>query len=94
MKDGAERHIVNIKGPELYKVTSLAYDANAGTVYYTTDNYAFRDLMQVNVATGESKMLIRDGRVGRSGGRSGGSFDLGHSPPERARHAGAQRRRA
>ena len=64
MKDGQERRLTNIKGPQLYKVTSLAYDPDSGTIYYTTDNYAFRDLMALDAATGQSKMLIRDGRVG------------------------------
>ncbi|HVZ69409.1 MAG TPA: hypothetical protein VG891_08085 [Rhizomicrobium sp.] len=64
LKDGHVRTLTNIKGPELYKVTSLAFDRDKGIVYYTTDNYAQRDLMQLDVSTGETKMLVRDGRVG------------------------------
>jgi hypothetical protein len=53
-----------IKGMMLYKVTSVAFDPEARTAYYTEDNYAFRDLMAVNVDTGRKKMLQRDARIG------------------------------
>ena len=53
-----------IKGMMLYKVTSLAFDADTRKVYYTEDNYAFRDLIEVDVDTGEKKMLLRDARIG------------------------------
>jgi hypothetical protein len=53
-----------IKGMMLYKVTSLAFDPDARTAYYTEDNYAFRDLIAVNVDTGKKKMLLRDARIG------------------------------
>jgi hypothetical protein len=47
----------------LYRVTSLAYDP-AGTLFYTTDNYALRDLVSIDVSTGEEKMLLEDARIG------------------------------
>jgi hypothetical protein len=53
-----------IKGMMLYKVTSLAFDPDARTAYYTEDNYAFRDLIAVNVDPGKKKMLLRDARIG------------------------------
>jgi hypothetical protein len=62
--DGKIRHLVDIKGPMIYQVTSMAYDPDAEKAYYTTDNYAYRDLMQVDVTTGKTRMLIRDGRIG------------------------------
>jgi hypothetical protein len=61
---GHIRHLVDIKGAMLYQVTSMAYDPDAEKAYYTTDNYAYRDIMQVDIATGKTKMLIRDGRIG------------------------------
>ncbi len=64
LQTGAIRKLVDIKGPMLYQVTSLAYDPDAEKAYYTTDNYAYRDLMQVDVRTGKTRMLIRDGRIG------------------------------
>ena len=48
----------------IYRVTSLAYDPSAGKAYYTADNYAFRDLMEVDVASGKSRTLLRDARIG------------------------------
>ncbi len=62
--DGKIRRLADIKGAMLYRVTSLAYDPAAGKAYYTADNYAFRDLMEVDVASGKSRMLLRDARIG------------------------------
>jgi hypothetical protein len=61
---GRLRKLQEIKGMMLYKVTSLAFDEQARTVYYTEDNYAFRDLIAVNVDTGKKRMLLRDARIG------------------------------
>jgi hypothetical protein len=61
---GEIRHLTDIKGPMLYEVTSLAFDPDAGKAYFSTDNYAYRDLMQLDVATGKTKMLIQHGRIG------------------------------
>jgi hypothetical protein len=63
-KTGAIRHLTDIKGQMLYRVTDVAYDPDAGKAYYTADNYAYRDLMSVDIATGKTQMLIRDGRIG------------------------------
>ena len=61
---GDIRHLTDIKGAMLYRVTSLAYDPAANTAWYTTDNYAYRDIMEVDVATGEERMVLRDARIG------------------------------
>src|SRR5690349_6316706 len=53
-----------IKGMMLYKVTSVGFDPDARTAYYTEDNYAFRDLVAVNVDTGAKRMLLKDARIG------------------------------
>ena len=62
--DGRIRRLADVKGAMLYRVTSLAFDPAAGKAFYTADNYAFRDLMEVDVATGQSRMLLRDARIG------------------------------
>ena len=65
--DGSVRQIVEIKRAMVYRVTSFAYDKATGTAFYTDDNRGFlsyRDLMSVNVKTGEQRMLIQNGRVG------------------------------
>ena len=61
---GKLRPLQEIKGMMLYRVTSLAFDAEARKAYYTEDNYAFRDLIEVDVDTGAKRMLIRDARIG------------------------------
>jgi len=64
LRDGSIRTLTNLKGPALYRVTSLAYDASERKVYYTTDNNDLRDLMELDLPGGATKMLIRDGRAG------------------------------
>ena len=61
---GERAPLQEIKGMMLYKVTSLAFDEQARKAYYTEDNYAFRDIVEVDVDTGKKTMLIRDARIG------------------------------
>src|SRR5690606_35946082 len=63
-ESGDIRRLTDIKGAMLYRVTSLAYDPVTNTAWYTTDNYAYRDIMQIDVATGEERMVLRDARIG------------------------------
>jgi hypothetical protein len=53
-----------IKGMMLYRVTSLAFDPDVRTAYYTEDNNAFRDIVAVNVDTGRKRTLLKDARIG------------------------------
>ena len=64
VKDGHIRNLTDIKGPMLYRVTSLAYDPKTNRAWYTTDNYAFRDVYEIDIATGEKKMVLEDARIG------------------------------
>jgi hypothetical protein len=66
-RDGSMRRLADIKRAMLYRVTSFAYDAGTGTAFYTNDNQgylSFRDLMSVDVRTGEQRMLLENGRFG------------------------------
>lgn len=63
-KDGSEERLVDIKSPALHFVSSLAYDSESSTLFYTDDNNKWRDLYSVNVETGENKRLIKDSRTG------------------------------
>jgi hypothetical protein len=63
-RDGTHRRLADIKRAMLYRVASFAYDPATGTAFYTNDNLALRDLMAVNVKTGESRMLLEDARIG------------------------------
>jgi hypothetical protein len=64
LNDGNIRHVTDITAPVLYVVTSLAYDPTTRTAWYTTKNNAARDLMQLDVNTGDKKTLISHGRIG------------------------------
>lgn len=61
---GDIRRLADIKGAMLYRVTSLAYDPARETAWYTTDNYAYRDIVQIDVATGRREVVLRDARIG------------------------------
>jgi hypothetical protein len=71
---GAVERITDIKGPSLYTVTSVAWDQATRTLFYTTDNNAYRDLMAVDPRTKRPRMLLKDARIG----------DLAFSPADRA----------
>ncbi len=57
--DGSLRRIVDVKDPAMYFVSSLAYDNDTGTLFYTTNNNQWRDLNAVNVDTRKSERLMR-----------------------------------
>ncbi len=73
LKDGSIRRLVDVKGPMHYRVASVAYDPKTATAWYTTDNYAFRDLIEIDVASGKTKMRLKDARIG----------DLAFNPADR-----------
>jgi hypothetical protein len=53
-----------IKGAAIFFVTSVAFDSSSQMLFSTTDNNGWRDLESLNIATGESRMLMKDARVG------------------------------
>ncbi len=66
-RTGQMRQLAEIKRAMLYRVTSFAYDPGTGTAFYTNDNrgyLSYRDLMAVDVHTGEVRTLIENGRIG------------------------------
>ena len=73
-EDGRVRKIQDIKGPRIYTVTSLAWDPGTRTLFYTSDNNALRDLRSVSPDTGETRLLMKDARIG----------ELAYSPAEKA----------
>ncbi len=64
LKDGAIRHLTNIMGAQSYRVTSLAYDPQSQRVWYTADNLAYRNLVQVDLASGRQTTLLEHARIG------------------------------
>jgi hypothetical protein len=61
---GAVERLATIKGPSVYTVTSLARDPRSGTLFYTADNGAWRDLIALNPITRKTTLLQRDARIG------------------------------
>jgi len=64
LASGELESICEVKGPTLYSVTSLAWNAAAGALFYTSDNQRWRDLNIVDIRSGCSQRLIKDGRLG------------------------------
>ncbi len=54
----------SIKGPALYYVTSVAWDAAHRRIFYTTDNNEWRDLNVYDVDSHHARMLLKDIRTG------------------------------
>jgi hypothetical protein len=61
---GELQRLVDIKGPVIYTVASLAYDPAARQLFYTTDNGAHRDLVRLDPRTGQTELLMKDARIG------------------------------
>src|SRR5262245_6324502 len=64
IETGATTHLTDIKGPLIYQVTSVAMDPSGPTLFYTTDNLAYRDLVALDVKTGKRRVLMKDARIG------------------------------
>lgn len=62
-EDGVER-LTDIKGPMLYRVSSTAWDPDSRNFFYTTDNLEYRDLVALDVDTGDQRTLLKDARIG------------------------------
>lgn len=66
-RDGSVRPLADIKRAMFYKVTSFAYDPSGSTAFFTNDNRgdnSYRDLMAVDIRTGEQRMLMENVRIG------------------------------
>ena len=63
-RSGRIRRLADLKGPMLYKVTSLAWDPASRTLFYSNDNLALRDVVGVNVDSGKETLLLKDARIG------------------------------
>ena len=64
MNDGTVERLCDIKGASLYYASSTAYDPRTQTLFYTTDNYGWRDVCMVNTKTRKGSTLLKDARVG------------------------------
>jgi len=63
-EDGSVEKLKDVKQPAMYTVTSLAWDPDDRTLFYTTDNYGYRDIVSLDPQTRETRVLLKDARVG------------------------------
>ena len=61
---GGLETVCGVRGAALYYVTSLTYDPGSGTLFFTTDNSSWRDLISVDIESGKTELLVRDVRTG------------------------------
>ena len=61
---GTVQRIVPIKGPVIYSVTSLAWDPDDRALFFTADNGSLRDLVRLDPASGRTRLLQKDARIG------------------------------
>ena len=58
-EDGSLKELRRGQGAVPYRVTSLAYDPAGQTLFYTTDNATYRNLMAYDLTGGESRDAAR-----------------------------------
>lgn len=61
---GRFRRILDIPGASGLSVTSLAFDPSSRTLFFTTNNADWRHLLALDLATGRTRMLLRNARIG------------------------------
>ena len=64
LSTGKVTPLTDLDGMMLYKVTSVAFDPDSRTAFYTNQNYAFRDLNAIDIDTGKKRRLMTDARIG------------------------------
>ena len=64
INSGTMEELCEITGAGLYYVTSLAFAPDNRTLFYTTDNGAWRDLNAVDLNSGKTRLLLKDARTG------------------------------
>ena len=61
---GRVEHLTDVKGGALYYVTSLAFDAAGGRLFFTTNNNSLRTLNVFDLKTHKNEIIARNLRVG------------------------------
>ncbi len=64
LKTGKMQKICDVKGASTYYVTNLLFDKENERLFFTTDNFKYRDLNVVDLKTRKSRRLITDVRTG------------------------------
>lgn len=64
-RDGSITQLAEIKGSKGYTVTSLAFDPQTETLFFTSNNVtAYRNLEALDLRTGKTRTLLHAGRIG------------------------------
>jgi hypothetical protein len=64
-RDGSVTPLAEIRGPRGYTVTSLAYDPQTETLFFTSNNVTtYRNLETLDLRTGKTRVLMHGGRIG------------------------------
>ena len=64
-RDGSITPLAEIKGTRGYTVTSLAFDPQSETLFFTSNNTTtYRNLESLELRTGKRRLLMRGGRIG------------------------------
>jgi WD40 repeat protein len=71
---GRIRDLAEVLGAAGFYVTALAYDPASRTLFYTTDDAEWRNLCALDLASGRSRVLLRNARIG----------DLAFDPADRS----------
>lgn len=61
---GKIKRLADVKGSMPHRVASLAYDPDADTLWYTADNFALRDIIEIDLRSGRKRTVLRDARIG------------------------------
>jgi hypothetical protein len=64
LETGGLRKLQDVKGGAIFYTTSLAFDPDGRVLYYTADNYGWRDLFAYELESGRKRRLAKDMRVG------------------------------
>ncbi|MDX1632696.1 MAG: hypothetical protein R3234_12575, partial [Thermoanaerobaculia bacterium] len=64
LETGETEPLAEVQGAALFYVTSLAHDETGDRLFFTTDNYGWRDLWVLDLETGQRRRLMKDARIG------------------------------
>ena len=64
LKTGAQKPLAEVVGPSFYLVSSLVFDPKGDKLFWTSKHQAWRDLNELDLATGRSRMLLKGCRIG------------------------------
>ena len=62
--NGEVRELKEVKDPRSFTVTALAFDVQSGTLFYTTNNNNYSNLMALDLRSGKVRMLLKAARIG------------------------------